>query len=139
MDACMPDLEFLSKWYEPELLKTLEGLLAQPASSASLTPRRSRCCRKSGKNFEFPDHWGADLQSEHERYLTEELFKKPVIVTDYPKEIKAFYMRAQRRRQDRRRDGRAGAAHRRDHRRQPARGAPRRAAGRASASRPRTA
>ena len=50
--------------------------------------------QKSGKNFEFPADWGADLQSEHERYLTEELFRKPVIVTDYPKEIKAFYMRA---------------------------------------------
>src|SRR5206468_11001337 len=48
---------------------------------------------KSGKSFEFPAHWGVDLQSEHERYLTEELFKKPVIVTDYPKDIKAFYMR----------------------------------------------
>jgi len=46
------------------------------------------------RNWEFPVHWGADLQSEHERYLTEEKFKKPVIVTDYPKEIKAFYMRA---------------------------------------------
>src|SRR5205085_6538897 len=50
--------------------------------------------QKSGKNFEFPTDWGVDLQSEHERYLTEELFRKPVIVTDYPKEIKAFYMRS---------------------------------------------
>src|SRR4029079_9575184 len=49
---------------------------------------------KSGKNFEFPTHWGVDMQSEHERYLTEELLKRPVIVTDYPREIKAFYMRA---------------------------------------------
>jgi len=48
---------------------------------------------KSGRNWEFPVHWGADLQSEHERYLTEEVFKKPVIVTDYPAAIKAFYMR----------------------------------------------
>jgi asparaginyl-tRNA synthetase len=48
---------------------------------------------KSGRAFEFPVFWGADLQSEHERYLTEETFKKPVIVIDYPKEIKAFYMR----------------------------------------------
>src|SRR5438874_4983679 len=49
--------------------------------------------QKSGKSFEFPCHWGVDLQSEHERYLTEELLKRPVIVTNYPKEIKAFYMR----------------------------------------------
>src|SRR5262249_15154855 len=48
----------------------------------------------AGRNWEFPVFFGADLQSEHERYLTEEKFKKPVIVTDYPKEIKAFYMRA---------------------------------------------
>ena len=50
--------------------------------------------QKSGKNFEFPTEWGADMQSEHERYLTEEVFHKPVIVTGYPKGIKAFYMRA---------------------------------------------
>ena len=71
--------------------------------------------------------WGIDLQTEHERYLTEKHVEKPVIVMNYPKEIKAFYMRAERRRQDRRGDGRARARHRRDHRRQPARGAARRA------------
>lgn len=49
--------------------------------------------KKSGKTFEYPVEWGIDLQTEHERYLTEEVFKKPVFVTDYPKEIKAFYMR----------------------------------------------
>ena len=49
--------------------------------------------QKSGKEFDYPVAWGVDLQTEHERYLTEEIFKKPVFVTDYPKEIKAFYMR----------------------------------------------
>ena len=49
---------------------------------------------RSGKKFEFPVHWGADLQSEHERYLTEEVVGKPLFLIDYPKEIKAFYMRA---------------------------------------------
>src|ERR1039458_626649 len=49
-----------------------------------------RLLAKSGKNFEFPTEWGVDMQSEHERYLTEEVFHKPVIVTDYPKGIKAF-------------------------------------------------
>src|SRR5207244_7730156 len=49
--------------------------------------------RKEGRSWEFPVHWGANLQAEHERYLTEEVFKRPVVVTDYPKEIKAFYMR----------------------------------------------
>jgi asparaginyl-tRNA synthetase len=93
MSACMPDLQFLSKWYEPELLKTLEGLLSASFERITYT-QAIDLLAKSGKNFEFPTHWGADLQSEHERYLTEELFKKPVIVTDYPKEIKAFYMRS---------------------------------------------
>ena len=93
MDACRADLEFLSKWYDPELLQDAGGCWSQPASSASPTPKRSKLLKKSGRNFEFPTHWGVDLQSEHERYLTEELFKKPVIVTDYPREIKAFYMR----------------------------------------------
>ena len=49
--------------------------------------------KNSGKEFDYPVEWGCDLQTEHERYLTEEVFKKPIFVTDYPKEIKAFYMR----------------------------------------------
>jgi asparaginyl-tRNA synthetase len=93
MSTCLPDLQFLSKWYEPELLKTLEGLLAASFERITYTEAID-LLNKSGKSFEFPTHWGVDLQSEHERYLTEELFKKPVIVTDYPKEIKAFYMRS---------------------------------------------
>jgi asparaginyl-tRNA synthetase len=91
-DACRPDLEFLSKWYEPELLKTLEHLMASRFERITYSEAID-LLQKSGKSFEFPTHWGADLQSEHERYLTEELFRKPVIVTNYPKEIKAFYMR----------------------------------------------
>jgi asparaginyl-tRNA synthetase len=93
MDACRADLEFLSKWYEPELLKTLELLVNSKFERITYTEAIS-LLQKSGRNFEFPTVWGADLQSEHERYLTEELFKKPAIVTDYPREIKAFYMRA---------------------------------------------
>ena len=91
--ACRPDLEFLNKWYEPELIRTLESLVSATFERMSYTEAIAQL-QKSGKNFEFPTHWGADLQSEHERYLTEELVKRPVIVTDYPKEIKAFYMRA---------------------------------------------
>ncbi len=93
MDACRPDLEFLGKWYEPELLKTLELLVNSQFERITYTEAID-LLQKSGRNFEFPTVWGADLQSEHERYLTEELFKKPAIVTDYPKEIKAFYMRS---------------------------------------------
>ena len=69
--------------------------------------------------FDYKVFWGCDLQTEHERYLTEKIFKRPVFVTDYPKEIKAFYMKHERRRQDRGRYGLPGARHRRDHRRQP--------------------
>jgi asparaginyl-tRNA synthetase len=93
MAASMPDLQFLAKWYEPDLLKTLEGLVTSRFERITYTEAIS-LLQKSGKNFEFPTDWGVDLQSEHERYLTEELFHKPVIVTDYPKQIKAFYMRA---------------------------------------------
>jgi asparaginyl-tRNA synthetase len=93
MAACMPDLQFLAKWYEPELLKTLEGLVTNRFERITYTEAVA-LLQKSGKNFEFPTDWGVDLQSEHERYLTEDLFKKPVIVTDYPKQIKAFYMRS---------------------------------------------
>jgi asparaginyl-tRNA synthetase len=93
MSACLPDLQFLAKWYEPDLLQTLEALLSARFERITYTEAID-LLNKSGKSFEFPTHWGADLQSEHERYLTEELFKKPVIVTDYPKEIKAFYMRS---------------------------------------------
>jgi asparaginyl-tRNA synthetase len=93
MAQCMPDLQFLAKWYEPELIKTLEGLISSTFERVPYTEAVG-LLQKSGKNFEFPTHWGADLQSEHERYLTEELFRKPVIVTDYPKAIKAFYMRS---------------------------------------------
>ena len=93
MSACRADLEFLGKWYEPELIPTLEHLAASNFERITYTDAVA-LLQKSGKNFEFPTHWGADLQSEHERYLTEELFRKPVIVTDYPREIKAFYMRS---------------------------------------------
>jgi asparaginyl-tRNA synthetase len=93
LGACRPDLEFLSKWYEPDLIKTLENLVNSQFERITYTEAVD-LLQRSGKNFEFSTHWGADLQSEHERYLTEELFKKPVIVTGYPREIKAFYMRA---------------------------------------------
>ncbi|HLK67007.1 MAG TPA: asparagine--tRNA ligase [Bryobacteraceae bacterium] len=90
---CRPDLEFLSKWYDPELFKNLETLLGSTFERITYTEAVA-LLQKAGRNWEFPVEWGSDLQSEHERYLTEELFKKPVIVTGYPKEIKAFYMRS---------------------------------------------
>jgi len=92
MASSMADLQFLAKWYEPDLLQTLEGLVHSSFERITYTEAVA-LLQKSGRNFEFPTDWGVDLQSEHERYLTEELFHKPVIVTDYPKQIKAFYMR----------------------------------------------
>jgi asparaginyl-tRNA synthetase len=93
MAECRRDLEFLSKWYEPDLFPNIEGVLAGPFERISYTEAIA-LLQRSGRNFEFPAEWGRDLQSEHERYLTEELLKKPVIVTNYPREIKAFYMRS---------------------------------------------
>ena len=89
---CRPDLEFLCKWYDADLFQNLENVLAGPFERISYTEAVG-LLQKSGRNWEFSTDWGADLQSEHERYLTEELFRKPVIVTNYPREIKAFYMR----------------------------------------------
>src|SRR3982751_590888 len=93
LEHCRSDLEFLAKWYDPELLKTLNDMVAAKFERMTYTEAIDQLA-KSGKTFEFPTHWGVDLQSEHERYLTEELLKRPVIVTNYPKDIKAFYMRA---------------------------------------------
>lgn len=92
MDRCPEDLAFFDKFTSEGLLKRLEHILETPFEHASYT-YAVRILEKANKAFEFPVKWGLDLQSEHERYLTEEFFGKPVILTDYPKEIKAFYMR----------------------------------------------
>ncbi len=88
----LDDLEFLAKWYEKDLLKTLRHVVETPFERITYTEAVS-LLEKSGESFEYPSSWGSDLQTEHERYLTEKKIQKPVIVTDYPKEIKAFYMR----------------------------------------------
>src|SRR5262249_12320216 len=75
------------------LMATLENVASSEFARVPYT-EAIRILQESGKRWEFPVHWGADLQSEHERFLTEETFRRPVIVTDYPKQIKAFYMRA---------------------------------------------
>jgi asparaginyl-tRNA synthetase len=93
LDNCMGDLEFFNKRIDNTVLETLEHVASSSFEHVPYT-EAIRILEKADKTWEFPVHWGADLQSEHERYLTEETFKKPVIVTDYPKEIKAFYMRA---------------------------------------------
>ena len=89
---CAADLALFGNFVDKTLLPTLEGMLAAPF--ARLTHSEAiRVLQASGRSFEFPVHEKSDLQTEHERYLCEEHFKRPVIVYDYPKEIKAFYMR----------------------------------------------
>jgi asparaginyl-tRNA synthetase len=93
MDHCLADLEFFNQRYDASLIATLDNVVDNEFARVPYTEAIT-ILEKSGRNWEFPVSWGSDLQSEHERYLTEETFKKPVIVTDYPKQIKAFYMRA---------------------------------------------
>ena len=92
LDNCADDLAFLEKMYDSELTDRLRSVTQNDFIRLSYTDG-VEILEKSGKKFEFPVAWGLDLQSEHERYLVEEHFKKPVILTDYPKEIKSFYMK----------------------------------------------
>ena len=92
LDECLEDLEFFNQWVEPGILDSLTKLVNSNFERITYTEAIS-ALEKSGKNFQFPCHWGADIQTEHERYLTEEFVKGPVFVFNYPKEIKAFYMR----------------------------------------------
>ena len=95
LDHCKDDLEFLNKMIDKGLIERLEGVLKEDFVRLPYT--EGICILqqavKDGKKFEFPCNWGDDLASEHERYLVEEYFKKPVIMTNYPKKIKAFYMK----------------------------------------------
>jgi len=93
LNNCKSDLEFLQKMYEPTLLERINFVINNPFKRITYT-EAVQILEQSGQKFEFPVSWGADLQSEHERFLVEKHFKSPVIVTDYPRGIKAFYMRA---------------------------------------------
>ncbi len=90
--TCAPELEFLNRFVDTGLLARLDNVLKNDFVRLTYTEAIGHL-EKVKDRFEFPVYWGCDLQSEHERYLTEELFGKPVFLTDYPKEIKAFYMR----------------------------------------------
>lgn len=92
LDNCKDDLKFLNDMFDKELISRLESVVDTRFVRLSYT-EGIRILEESGEKFEFPVSWGVDLQSEHERYLVEKHFKKPVIMTDYPKEIKAFYMK----------------------------------------------
>ncbi|MBQ1219375.1 MAG: asparagine--tRNA ligase [Bacteroidales bacterium] len=92
LDNCMDDLKFLNDMFDKELISRLQGVISTEFVRLSYTDGVD-ILMKSGEKFEYPVSWGTDLQSEHERYLVEKHFKKPVILTDYPKDIKAFYMK----------------------------------------------
>jgi asparaginyl-tRNA synthetase len=92
MEHCAADLELFARFIDPDLMRNLE-VIAKAAYVRLPYTEAIELLQRSGKKFEFPIAYGADLQTEHERYLTEEHIKKPVIVYNYPKEIKPFYMR----------------------------------------------
>lgn len=91
LENCAEDLDFFNKRIEPELLTTLDHVVNSGFERMTYTDA-IKLLEASGESFEFPCNWGSDLQSEHERWLTEKKVGRPVILTDYPKEIKAFYM-----------------------------------------------
>ena len=92
LDNCQDDLAFLNKMIDPELIERLRSVVSTDFVRLTYT-EGIKILEASGQKFEFPVSWGVDLQSEHERYLVEKHFGKPVILTDYPKDIKAFYMK----------------------------------------------
>ncbi len=92
LENCREDLEFMNKMWDKGLLERLQFVLDNDFVRLNYT-EGIEILKASGKKFEFPCDWGCDLQSEHERYLVEEHFKRPVILINYPKEIKAFYMK----------------------------------------------
>ena len=95
LDNCADDLQFLNNMFDKELINRLEGVLKNDFARLTYTEGIAilETAIAKGQTFEFPVYWGVDLASEHERYLVESHFKRPVILTDYPKEIKAFYMK----------------------------------------------
>ena len=95
LDNCADDLQFLNDMFDKELLSRLRSVIDVEFKRLTYTEGISILeeAVANGKKFEFPIFWGADLAAEHERYLVEEYFKRPVILTDYPKEIKSFYMK----------------------------------------------
>ena len=92
LDHCQEDMAFFNQWYDKSAIATLEGVINSSFERLTYTEAID-LLKSSEETFEFPVEWGLDLQSEHERYITEKRVGRPVVVTDYPKDIKAFYMR----------------------------------------------
>ena len=92
LENCPAELEFFNKFVDNTLLDRLHNVVGNDFARITYT-EAIKLLSESGKQFDYTPFWGCDMQTEHERYLCEEIFRKPVFVTDYPKEIKAFYMR----------------------------------------------
>ena len=92
MERCPDDLAFFNSFVDKGLIERLQHVASSDFGRVTYT-EAVKLLKESGVKFDYPVEWGIDLQTEHERYLTEQIFKRPVFVTDYPKEIKAFYMR----------------------------------------------
>ena len=92
MERCPDDLAFFNSFVDKGLLERLQHVESSDFGRVTYT-EAVKLLKESGQKFDYPVEWGIDLQTEHERYLTEQIFKRPVFVTDYPQEIKAFYMR----------------------------------------------
>ena len=92
MERCPDDLAFFNSFVDKGLLERLQHVAESDFGRVTYT-EAVKLLKESGQKFDYPVEWGIDLQTEHERYLTEQIFKRPVFVTDYPQEIKAFYMR----------------------------------------------
>lgn len=92
LEKCTDEMDFFGQWIDKEVRSTLESVVAAEFERLPYTEAIT-ILEKSGESFQYPVSWGLDLQSEHERFLTEKVFKKPVILYDYPAKIKAFYMR----------------------------------------------
>ena len=92
LNKCRAELEFFNKFVDNTLPERLNNIVSNDFAKVTYT-EAIKLLEESGKEFDYKPFWGCDMQTEHERYLCEEIFKKPVFVTDYPKEIKAFYMR----------------------------------------------
>ena len=92
LEKCPSELEFFDRLFEKGLIEKLKGVVANDFAVMTYT-EAVEVLKKSGKEFQYPVEWGCDLQTEHERYISEEVCKRPVFLTDYPKEIKSFYMK----------------------------------------------
>lgn len=92
LEKCPDEMAFFNQFVDTELLERLHNVVSSDFVKITYT-EAIEILKKSGKTFEFPADWGESLQTEHERFLTDEIYHKPVFVTDYPKEVKAFYMR----------------------------------------------